>query len=125
MSALLQGEAVAIGASLELSAPRTDGRPDERALGELRRRTAQGAVASFAFQACNLTLRTGSMVILARMLAPADFGLVGMVTAMTGFMALFKEAGLSNATVQSTTINDHQGRPNYLLDDREKVAELL
>ncbi|MBI3821937.1 MAG: DUF1501 domain-containing protein, partial [Planctomycetes bacterium] len=24
-----------------------------------------------------------------------------------------------------TTINDHQGRPHYLLDDREKVAELV
>lgn len=97
-----------MGASLELAPPGTDGRLDERALGVLRRRTAQGAVASIAAQACNLVLRTGSMVILARMLTPADFGLVGMVTAMTGFMALFKEAGLSNATVQSATINDHQ-----------------
>jgi O-antigen/teichoic acid export membrane protein len=97
-----------MGASLEVAPPQSDGRLDNRALGELRRRTAQGAVASFAFQASNLTLRTGSMVILARMLAPTDFGLVGMVTAMTGFMALFKEAGLSNATVQSATINDHQ-----------------
>jgi hypothetical protein len=25
----------------------------------------------------------------------------------------------------ATTINDHQGRPIYLLDDRERIAELI
>ena len=106
MSVQSSGEAVAIPAPL--AAPLPHGQLDEPAMGELRRRTAQGAVASFVFQASSLVLRTGSMVILARMLAPEDFGLVGMVTAMTGFMALFKEAGLSNASVQSATINEGQ-----------------
>ena len=40
--------------------------------------------------------------------SPGDFGLVGMVTAITGFMALFKDAGLSDATVQSATVNQGQ-----------------
>ena len=48
------------------------------------------------------------MVILARILVPEDFGLVGMVTAFTGFLGLFKDAGLSMVTVQRSSINDEQ-----------------
>ena len=33
-------------------------------------------------------LRTGAMVVLARLLDPKDFGLVGMVTAFTGVLSL-------------------------------------
>ena len=105
LSAPSQGNAVAIDVPLPVIPPRSDGRLDEPAMGDLRRRTAQGAVASFVFQASSLILRTGSMVILARMLAPEDFGLVGMVTAMTGFMALFKNRPLERHR-QSATIND-------------------
>jgi PST family polysaccharide transporter len=81
---------------------------DDASLRELRRRTAQGAVASFVSQALSLALRMVSMVVLARLLVPEDFGLVGMVTAVTGFFALFKEAGLSNATVHSATVTEDQ-----------------
>jgi O-antigen/teichoic acid export membrane protein len=63
---------------------------------------------SCACQAASFVLRMVSMVVLARLLVPEDFGLVGMVTAITGFLALFKEAGLSNASVQSATITHDQ-----------------
>jgi PST family polysaccharide transporter len=53
-------------------------------------------------------LRMGSMVVLARLLAPTDFGLVGMVTAFTGFLGLFRDAGLSMATVQQGTVTAAQ-----------------
>jgi PST family polysaccharide transporter len=55
-----------------------------------------------------MALRVVSMVILARLLSPEDFGLVGMVTAVTGFIARFKEAGLSDAAVQSVSVNQDQ-----------------
>jgi PST family polysaccharide transporter len=48
------------------------------------------------------------MIILARLLTPQDFGLIGMVTACTGFMALFQDAGLSMATIQSASITRAQ-----------------
>lgn len=48
------------------------------------------------------------MMILARLLDPKDFGLVGMVTVVTGVFSLFKDAGLSVVTVQRTTINNDQ-----------------
>jgi O-antigen/teichoic acid export membrane protein len=75
---------------------------------DLKRRTAQGAIGSSVCQAASLGLRMVSMVVLARLLAPEDFGLVGMVTALTGFMALFKEAGLSDATVQGASVTQDQ-----------------
>lgn len=75
---------------------------------DVKRRTAQGAIGSSAGQAASLALRVVSMVILARLLAPEDFGLVGMVTAITGFMGLFKEAGLSDAAVQGPSVNQDQ-----------------
>src|SRR5262245_18148512 len=56
----------------------------------------------------NLGLRLASMVILARLLTPEDFGLVGMVMAVTGFVALFKEAGLSDAAIQSASLSQDQ-----------------
>jgi O-antigen/teichoic acid export membrane protein len=77
-------------------------------LSDLRRKTARGALVSIVSQAATLVFRTGSMVIMARLLLPEDFGLVGMVTAFTGFLSLFRDAGLSMATVQRESITDAQ-----------------
>ena len=46
---------------------------------DLRRKTVRGAMAAGGAQAAALVLRTGSMVVMARLLYPEDFGLVGMV----------------------------------------------
>jgi O-antigen/teichoic acid export membrane protein len=75
---------------------------------ELRRKTARGALVSTVGQGASFFLRIGSMVVLARLLAPTDFGLVGMATACTGFLELFRDAGLSMATVQRVTITRAQ-----------------
>jgi O-antigen/teichoic acid export membrane protein len=94
----------------ELTVRSTEPAPqvDQEIPENLKSRTAQGAMVSCLCQGINFSLRTGSMVILARLLAPEDFGLVGMVTALTGFLGLFKEAGLSTAAVQSVTITQEQ-----------------
>jgi PST family polysaccharide transporter len=47
-------------------------------------------------------------MVLARLLAPKDFGLVGMVTAFTGVLNLFRDFGLSSATVQRGHVTDDQ-----------------
>src|SRR5262245_52321337 len=75
---------------------------------ELRRKTIRGAFLSCLCQGANFALRTGSMMVLARLLTPRDFGLFGMVAAITGFLGLFKEAGLSTAAVQSATVTEGQ-----------------
>jgi O-antigen/teichoic acid export membrane protein len=47
-------------------------------------------------------------MILARLLGPKDFGLVGMVTALTGVLNMFKDFGLSSAAVQRSSVTEEQ-----------------
>src|SRR4029077_20763290 len=75
---------------------------------DLRGKTVRGALVSIFGQGANFFLRFGSMVVLARLLLPADFGLVGMVTACTGFLGLFRDAGLSMATIQRVSVSRAQ-----------------
>lgn len=77
-------------------------------MNDLKERTLRGGVAKVFAQGANLFLRLGSLMVLARLLDPKDFGLVGMVTAITGVFNLFKDAGLSMATVQQETITEKQ-----------------
>jgi O-antigen/teichoic acid export membrane protein len=84
------------------------GAAGEPALHDLKRKTARGALVSAFGQGANFFFRIGSMVVLARLLVPEDFGLVGMVTACTGFLGLFRDAGLSMATVQRVSITRAQ-----------------
>jgi PST family polysaccharide transporter len=74
----------------------------------LKRKTVRGALASGAAQGAAFILRTGSMVIMARLLFPEDFGLFGMVVAVTGVLSLFRDFGLSMASVTSVSITHAQ-----------------
>jgi O-antigen/teichoic acid export membrane protein len=75
---------------------------------DLRDKTVRGALARVCAQAINLLLRVGSLAILARLLDPRDFGLIGMVTALTGVLNLFRDFGLSAASVQHANVTDEQ-----------------
>ena len=46
------------------------------------------------------TLQFATLAVLARLLAPADFGLMGMVMVVIGFAQAFADMGLSNAIIQ-------------------------
>ncbi len=74
----------------------------------LKERALRGGLISVSAQGLKFVLRTGSLVVLARLLTPTDFGLVAMVTAITGILAVFKDAGLSMVAVQRLTITDEQ-----------------
>ncbi len=75
---------------------------------DLKERVIRGGFAKVCAQAANFTLRIGSLMVLARLLDPKDFGLVGMVTAFTGVLNLFRDFGLSAATVQRVDVTDEQ-----------------
>ena len=75
---------------------------------DLKERVIRGGLAKIGTQVANLALRLGSLMILARLLEPKDFGLVAMVTAISGGLSLFKDAGLSMATVQRDSISQEQ-----------------
>src|SRR5215469_6808907 len=75
---------------------------------DLKAKTIRGGVARLCAQGANFVLRIGSLVILARLLNPNDFGLVGMVTAFTGLLTLFRDFGLSSAAVQCAIVTEEE-----------------
>lgn len=75
---------------------------------DLKEKTIRGGVARVVAQVVFFVLRIAALMILARLLDPKDFGLVGMVTAFTSVFILFRDFGLSTATVQRVDITDGQ-----------------
>ena len=75
---------------------------------DLKQRTIRGGLARLCAQGANFFIRLCSLMVLARLLGPKDFGLVGMVTAFTGILTLFRDFGLSSAAIQRTHVSDEQ-----------------
>src|SRR4030095_3023186 len=77
-------------------------------LSNLKQRTISSGAVTISAQAGKFFLSLVSTMILARLLTPRDFGLVAMVTTVTGFLRVFKDTGLSIATVQREKITHAQ-----------------
>ena len=75
---------------------------------DLRGRSVRGGTITLAAQGARFVLGLGATAVLARQLSPADFGLVGMVLAVVGFVTLFRTMGLSAATVQRANVSHDQ-----------------
>lgn len=75
---------------------------------DLKEKAIRGSLAKMGAQGANYALRIGSLMVMARLLNPKDFGLVGMVTVFTGVLNLFRDFGLSAATVQRVDVTDRQ-----------------
>lgn len=75
---------------------------------DLGARAARGGLVTVTSQGFKFAAGLAATVVLARLLTPADYGLVGMVAVVTGFVGLFKDLGLSAATVQREEIGDAQ-----------------
>src|SRR5689334_11209257 len=77
-------------------------------LPNLKSHTIVGGAITISAQAAKFVLNLASTVVLARLLSPRDFGLVAMVTSVTGFLALFRDAGLTTPTLQREQITHAQ-----------------
>ena len=77
-------------------------------LHNLKGHTISSGAVTMSAQGVKFFLNLISTMILARLLSPRDFGLVAMVTTITGFLRVFKDAGLSIATVQRERITQAQ-----------------
>ena len=75
---------------------------------DLKGRSVRGGVVTMAGQGGKFFLQMGSTVILARLLTPEDYGLIAMVAVVTNFVMMFKDMGLSMATVQKADIDHAQ-----------------
>jgi O-antigen/teichoic acid export membrane protein len=75
---------------------------------DLKGRAIRAGFINLCGQGVRLALNLAFLMILGRLLDPGDFGLVAMVSVVTGLYGLFTSAGLSAATVQTATISDAQ-----------------
>jgi O-antigen/teichoic acid export membrane protein len=75
---------------------------------DLKAKAIRGGIARLCAQGASFVLRLGSLLLLARLLGPKDFGLVGMVTAITEILTWLRDFGLSSAAIQRSTITDQQ-----------------
>ncbi|WP_222439986.1 lipopolysaccharide biosynthesis protein [Arthrobacter alpinus] len=69
---------------------------------------ARGVVTTLSGQGLKLAIQVLSVVILARMLSPQDYGLVAMVAVIIGIADLFRDFGLSSAAIQAKTLSNQQ-----------------
>ena len=76
--------------------------------GELRRLAVRGAAASVSAQGFGLTLQVVGTVVLARLLTPADFGVVAMVSTFSLLLMSFGTSGLNEAIIQTEEMNQLQ-----------------
>src|SRR3984957_19989609 len=75
---------------------------------DLKNRSVRGGILTLSSQGVQFLMQSIATVVLARLLTPADFGLVAMVTAITGLGQAFADLGLSEATIQHPEISHNQ-----------------
>ena len=75
---------------------------------DLRGRAARGGSIVFGVQLLQQGLRLVMLAVMARLLTPSDYGLLGMVLAFTALLATFQDLGLSAATVQRKNLTEAQ-----------------
>jgi PST family polysaccharide transporter len=68
-------------------------------------RSLRGGAVSVAARGVNAFVQIGSVLFLARLLSPEDYGLVAMVTAVTGFAPILIDLGTRDAIVQRPRVS--------------------
>lgn len=76
--------------------------------GDLKSHSISGGFNTILAQLVSFIINISSTIVLARLLTPEDYGLVAMVTAVTGFVSIFKDMGLSAAIIQKKELNQNQ-----------------
>lgn len=66
---------------------------------------ARGAFVTMTGQIAKIIIQLVSVIILARLLTPYDYGLLAMVMAVIGIADVFRDFGLSSAAVQAKTLS--------------------
>jgi PST family polysaccharide transporter len=92
---------------------------------DLGRRTARGGAVTIASQGIKFFTGMAATVVLARLLTPQDYGLIGMVAVVTGFISMFKDLGLSAATIQKEKITADQINTLFWVNVGLSIAVML
>lgn len=74
----------------------------------LKEKVTRGVAWNGAAKIATRAFQAVVTMILAHLLSPKDFGIVGMTAVFTGFVAMFSELGMSAAIVQSHDVDEEQ-----------------
>lgn len=75
---------------------------------DLAQRSMRGGVLTLSAQILKFVISTAATIVVARMLTPQDYGLVGMVVILISFLGMFQYLGLPAATVKWAELNHAQ-----------------
>ena len=75
---------------------------------DLAGRSVRGGAVTLGAQVFKFVFSTVAAVVLARMLTPDDYGLIGMVAILINFVGMFQYLGLSTATVKWAELTHQQ-----------------
>ena len=76
--------------------------------GSLRSSVGRGALATGGAQGVKLACQFASVIVLSRLLAPQDFGIVAMAGPILWFIGMFQDLGLMQATIQKKSITHEE-----------------
>lgn len=74
----------------------------------LAAKAASGSLVTLVGQAVKMTSMLAATAILARLLTPAEYGLIAMVMAFIGVAEIFRDFGLSTAALQASKLTQQQ-----------------
>ncbi len=75
---------------------------------DLAGRSVRGGAVTLGAQGFKFVFSTAAAVVLARLLTPDDYGLIGMVAILINFVGMFQYLGLSTATVKWAELTHQQ-----------------
>ena len=91
----------------------------------LKHRSVDGAVATAASQGVKFLLSFVSQIWLARLISPAEYGLVAMVAPILGFIGIISDLGIGTALVQQKSISQSQISSLFWLNGALSLAVSL
>ncbi len=92
---------------------------------DLGSRTARGGLLIAVAQGLKFCIGLAGTVILARLLTPVDYGLIGMVAILFNFVSMFQYLGLSTATVKWSDLTHKQVSTLFWLNMAFSAAIML
>ena len=88
-------------------------------------RGARGGAVTLAGQGAKLCIQLLSIVVLSRILAPSDFGIVAMATVFVALGNLLRDSGMPIAALQSRTLTNQQASNLFWLNTLLGLAGAL
>ncbi|HEY3028428.1 MAG TPA: lipopolysaccharide biosynthesis protein [Pyrinomonadaceae bacterium] len=93
--------------------------------GDLTGRSTRGGAVTASAQAIKFIISTAAMIVLARLLTPQDYGLIGMVAILMNFVGMVQYLGLSTATIKWADLNHQQVSTLFWINIALSTAMML